>query len=486
MNIMFDIGLPPHIRHYDNVVEVLRKRGHKVTVTTSLESPDLYQRLAIDLDHRNVVSNVVFIARESWGELAYHLRTLRDFIHYTRPEFEKSDLLRQRVGNMLRYGVSQSSIEAARKCVGLLHDRSLEERLRMSELLGAIHSALPTSPKFEAAIRKRRPDLLLITPLVFTQYGQFDLLRAARALGVPVGYMVFSWDNLSTKGILQEHPDAIFLWNRVQTEEVVRYYDFPLDRIYECGAPRFDYFFEKRPSVSREEFDSKYDLTPSVPIVSYLCSSNLVSNSESVFVSRWLDALDSSSDPVLRNCNVIIRPHPKFRAQWDDFEFGGRPRRIAVSGSAKLNNDQLLFDTLFFSSVAVGLNTSAQLEAAVLGKPVITINVPEYSEGLEGTVHFHYLLKENGGFVERSNGLDHHLQQLGDILNGRYDRDAIRNFVEMFIRPKGIETPAAEVTANAIEDFGRKSERPAFGRFSSLQGPGRKAAWGSKERANKA
>lgn len=468
MNIMFDIGLPPHIRHYDNVVDVLRRRGHKVSVTTCLDSSDLYQKITIDLDHRSVVSNVVFIARESWGEFAYYLRALRDFIHYTRPEYAKSDVLWLRTRNMLRYGMSQAITDAGRTFESLLDHRSLDERLRISEVVGAVHSALPTSPRLEAAIRKRRPDLLLITPLIFTQYGQFDLLRAARRLGIPVGFMVFSWDNLSTKGILQEHPDAIFLWNRVQTREIVRYYDFPHDKIYECGAPRFDYFFEKRPSRSREEFCSRYDFDPSLPIVTYLCSSNLVSSSESVFVSRWLDALDSASDPLVRDCNVIIRPHPKFRAQWDDVALGTRPRRIAVSGSAKLNNDQLLFDTLSFSSVAVGLNTSAQLEAAVLGKPVITINVPEYSEGLEGTIHFHYLLKENGGFVERSNGLGHHVQQLGDILNGRYERDAIRKFVEMFIRPKGIDTPAAEVTADAIEDFGRQSGRPVIGSVSLL------------------
>jgi hypothetical protein len=46
------------------------------------------------------------------------------------------------------------------------------------------------------------------------------------------------------------------------------------------------------------------------------------------------------------------------------------------------------------------LNTSAFLEAAVVGKPVHTVLVDDISKhNQEGTIHFHYLLDVNGGLL---------------------------------------------------------------------------------------
>jgi hypothetical protein len=178
---------------------------------------------------------------------------------------------------------------------------------------------------------------------------------------------------------------------------------------------------------------------------------------------KWINKLDLAEDSVLNTCNIVIRPHPKFRDQWTGVDLGKNGRRIAICTSTLLNNDQLLFDTLYFSSVVVGLNTSAQLEAAVLGKPVVTIQVPEYSHGQEGTIHFHYLLKENGGFVERSDDLESHVQHLHAILNDQYDKQSINNFVKNFIRPQGIQKPAVQATAEAIELFSMRMKRELLG-----------------------
>ena len=47
---------------------------------------------------------------------------------------------------------------------------------------------------------------------------------------------------------------------------------------------------------------------------------------------------------------------------------------------------------MYYSAAVVGLNTSAFIEAAVVGKPVLTITLPEISTfNQEGTLHFRYL-----------------------------------------------------------------------------------------------
>jgi hypothetical protein len=110
------------------------------------------------------------------------------------------------------------------------------------------------------------------------------------------------------------------------------------------------------------------------------------------------------------------------------------------------------FDTLAHSSAVVGINTTSMIEAAILGKSVLTVLVPDFAQLT--TLHFHYLLAENGGFLHVAKTVDEHVEQLGRAL----DEDTLgaekrRAFVESFVRPRGLDWPAAPVAAAAIEEL---------------------------------
>jgi hypothetical protein len=155
-----------------------------------------------------------------------------------------------------------------------------------------------------------------------------------------------------------------------------------------------------------------------------------------------------------------VRPHPRQQKQWKQFVAPGP--HVAVSLPRAINADQTLFDTLHHSAAVVGLNTSAQLEAGIAGKPVLTILAPEFSDGQQGTLHFKYLLKEHGGFVEVAGDFEAHRQQLAAAMAGNYDRDAIGRFIERFVRPHGLDLPATPVMVSAIEELARsRGARPA-------------------------
>jgi hypothetical protein len=110
------------------------------------------------------------------------------------------------------------------------------------------------------------------------------------------------------------------------------------------------------------------------------------------------------------------------------------------------------------------LNTSAQLEAGIAGKPVLTILAPEFAEGQQGTLHFKYLLREHGGFVEVAPDFDTHRHQLADAVAGRYDRENIRAFIQRFLRPMGLDRAATPVMVEAVESLAatRPLERTAL------------------------
>jgi hypothetical protein len=124
--------------------------------------------------------------------------------------------------------------------------------------------------------------------------------------------------------------------------------------------------------------------------------------------------------------------------------------RVGVAMSRILNADQSLYDALHHSAAVVGLNTSAQIEAGILGKPVFTLLAEGFEQGQQGTLHFHYLLKEQGGFVEMGRDLDEHMNHLAGALQGAVDVDGIRQAVERFIRPHGWHQPATPILAEAI------------------------------------
>jgi hypothetical protein len=114
--------------------------------------------------------------------------------------------------------------------------------------------------------------------------------------------------------------------------------------------------------------------------------------------------------------------------------------------------DQGLFDSLHHCAAVVGLNTSAMIEAAIVGRPVFSILAEEFAGTQEGTIHFHHLLPENGGCVRIASSLDEHVEQLtGRLRDPEASRAETERFVAHFIRPHGLGRPATPLFADAVE-----------------------------------
>ena len=84
---------------------------------------------------------------------------------------------------------------------------------------------------------------------------------------------------------------------------------------------------------------------------------------------------------------------------------------------------------------------------------VLTLLAPGFEKGQQGTLHFRYLLRAEGGFVELANDFDEHKTHLARALTGGYDAGEIRAAVERFIRPHGWQRPATPILADAITEM---------------------------------
>ena len=97
--------------------------------------------------------------------------------------------------------------------------------------------------------------------------------------------------------------------------------------------------------------------------------------------------------------------------------------------------------------MAVGINTSGFIDAAIFGKPACTVELPELYHGQRGTIHFQHLAREDGGLLRVDETLDDHLRTLGALTRREpYELDAqSMAFVAAFVRPRGLDVAPRDV-----------------------------------------
>jgi hypothetical protein len=226
------------------------------------------------------------------------------------------------------------------------------------------------------------------------------------------------------------------------------------------GAPAFDHWFSMRPTLSRQEFLDKVGLPSGASLILYLCSSRFIAKREAVWIDRWIRALRGADDERIRSASILIRPHPQNAKQWRRWPAPDPGVRVfPPAGEIPIDADERAnyFHSLHYADVIVGLNTSALIEAAIFGKPVLSVAAPEKAKYRE-TLHFGHLEK---GLLIVARNLREHVTQVAGALSTPGPSIRCQQFVEEFVRPLGREHSAGEGMADAVETL-------AAGRAASL------------------
>jgi hypothetical protein len=317
-----------------------------------------------------------------------------------------------------------------------------------------IEAILPPEPALEEAIRRVDADAIFLLTRCSRDGPERDVIKVGRRLGIPSVMLVWSWDNLSSKAVLNEHPDRLLVWNEVQAAEAVELHGIPSERISVVGAANFDRFFAQIDAETREASVGEGEAAT----ILYLGSSSNVVPDEPTVFARWIAALRSSDDQRLREARVVVRPHPgggtKVFSSWeppDDRVLLFRPQTKVPEGLAL---------ALAEADAVVALNTSAEIEAAIAGCPVLTFRAGHDAPGQAGSAHFRYLLEASGGFVIDAPDLEEHLRQLSAVLRQGYDRAAMARAIQRFVRPAGISLPVAPLVASAVLEIMAQGKRP--------------------------
>jgi len=214
MRILFLGRHYTYFRNFESVLRGLAERGHTIHLAVergeTLGGLSMVQALAGEfpsITHGEAPGR----ADDDWSWVVNRLRLGLDYLRYQHPVFDTARKLRDRsadrtpgafvgLGRLVRAGGGWSRVLAA-------------------GVVRRIERSVPDDPAIRAYLEAQHPDIVLLTPLIDLGSSQIEYLRAARALGIPTGLCVWSWDHLSSKALIRDAPDRVFVWNPTQKRD---------------------------------------------------------------------------------------------------------------------------------------------------------------------------------------------------------------------------------------------------------------------------
>ncbi|MCE6988670.1 CDP-glycerol glycerophosphotransferase family protein [Dyadobacter sp. CY323] len=271
--------------------------------------------------------------------------------------------------------------------------------------------------------------------------------------------MVISWDNLTSKGMMNANHEYVLVWNQLMAAEYHRFYNafgFPA-KVCITGIPRFDRYFEtSNDTRSKKDFCRQFQIPETHKIILFATSARKHFRSQMLIAKHVIEYLQLHTDLTL-----VIRCHPDDPI--DAYQQLAEPRiRIWHPGNRTYLNARTFSDWLppfdFLHSLhemlrncdtCIQVASTIRLDAAACGKPIISIayDDPEdtpYTESVRRLYDYSHQLPLNQLHVDT---MVHRKQQLFNALNNALARtellnkpqDKIRLFTH-FTQPKSVET----------------------------------------------
>jgi hypothetical protein len=392
---------------------------------------------------------------DNFKAVADELRSALDYVRYFHPDYRRSRGLRERAAaNASPFGWR---IARWAKSLGMNYSAT-----GVNLVLGALratHDALPPDAAVVAYLESLDPDLVILTSLAWPRSPQAEYVLGARHVGVPTAYIVNSWDTLSNKGDIKAVPDRVLVWNSQQAREAKRFHGVKSSQVVVTGAPLFDRWFDRAPTETRAAFCKRVGLPDDKPFILYVCSSPRIApdRTEVAFVRRWIRKLRGRSTGV-SGANLLVRPHPDNSAPWQGAPIGDDKTSVYPTHGrwvVRKEEQEDYFNALYYCSAVMGINTTAMVEAAIVGAKAFTLENGDFLDAQAGTIHFSYLTRL--GIARSDPTYSENLQAISDAIKNPAERNGPLPGVLPFVRPQGADQPS---TALAVAALIRQASSP--------------------------
>ena len=365
----------------------------------------------------------------------FKLREIKSYINYIRQNDQSTYYLK-------RWGLYLPG--QVRKFFSYSPVMFILSHFGIYELLTLIEKCAPASKVIKEDLIKRKPDVVVVTPINHRHSEEIEYIKAAKALNIPTVTTALSWDSLSTKGVFHVIPDMTLVWNAYQAREAIGIHDVPKDKVFITGAPFFDKWFEPQLLEERDFFCAKVGIDANRPFFVYLGSSGGIVGDETWLIQDIYNKVKKNNK--LKNYQMVVRPHPanpKYvkKLVKDDlivYPFDGALPECVAS-------QRNFYNILKHCEFTVGVNTSGMLDAIINTKPCLTLMVDKYKSTQAKAIHFKQLSKA----LKVSYSIES-LIRLMELTVTEYQKNQ-RFIVKEFIRPNGLDIPAGQVAAMRIK-----------------------------------
>jgi hypothetical protein len=343
-----------------------------------------------------------------------------------------------------------------RRIVRNRYSRGLLKSALGREVLRVIESVVPPDKAIMHEIADYGPAVVVCSPVNMRRSEEVEYLKAAKKLRIPTVLAVYSWDNLSTKGLIHIAPDLLLAWNKVHEREAVEIHEIDPARVIQTGAPFFDKWFSMRNQAEeRSQFLKKVNLDPMRPYLLYLGSSANIARDESWVVAEMAEQF--RTDPVLHDMQILVRPHPANNEVYDKVLREGIsiwPRKKQLPDDPESQLD--FVNSVRHAVLSLGINTSGMIDALIQDQPVGAFVSDTFKATQEEAIHFRHM-RDAGCLYEVSSVAE--LSKLVKTLRDGEPRDLRerrRAFVQAMVRPHGLDKDAGQLSAWCIEKLAQR------------------------------
>jgi hypothetical protein len=212
--VLFALNEPGYFRFYGPAIVELERRGWNVSLVYGKP-----EKRGPDVDVPSASGDRVRSLGTLPGDVSPFAKKLRiavDCARYLEPAFADAEYLRRRAERELPAGF------------GFMKHIKRVPRFVISASIAVarfLERLLPVNPLMRDFLSELQPDLVVVSPLVIiggSGVQETEVIKAARALGIPTAVGVASWDHLTSKGLIRLVPDAVLVWNDLQADEAER------------------------------------------------------------------------------------------------------------------------------------------------------------------------------------------------------------------------------------------------------------------------
>jgi hypothetical protein len=209
----------------------------------------------------------------------------------------------------------------------------------------------------------------------------WPLTYFARRSGIKTLANILSWDNTTTKPMMDVACDYYTVWSDEMKAEFAEQFPHIQTETIVVGCPLFDLYYQRPYAKSREDFLAEIGLPPDKPYILYATNTPSAMPDECQVIEQYWQALNRSR--LSNRISMLVRLHPKESLEKYQSLFGLKD--LIVTRAAKphwersdrwLPNHQdmsLLLNSMMHAAASVNVASTMSLESFALELPTINI-----------------------------------------------------------------------------------------------------------------